>query len=139
MNVVCHQCLAVNRVPETRLHDGPICAKCKTVLLPTHPIDLTDASFSKFVTRTQLPVLVDFWASWCGPCRMMAPEFAKAAGQLSPRMILAKLDTEAAPQSAGQFSITGIPTLILFQQGQEIARQSGAMNAQQILQWVAST
>lgn len=137
MNLVCPACLAVNRVPESKLHDKPVCGKCKQALLPTHPIELTEATFAKFIAKTDVPVLVDFWAAWCGPCRMMAPAFAEAAIQLSPRILLAKLDTEAAPQTAARFNISGIPTIILFKAGREVARRSGAMSAQQIIQFVS--
>jgi thioredoxin 2 len=136
VNLVCSNCLAVNRVPEERFADRPICGKCKQPLLPSHSVELTDASFEKFIGRTDLPVLVDFWATWCGPCRMMAPAFEEAAAMLSPRAILAKLDTDAAPRTASQYEISGIPTLILFRGGSEVARQSGAMNARQIAQFV---
>ena len=138
ISFVCPKCAAENRVPESRLLESPVCGKCKSALLPGHPPELTDENFSKFIERTGVLVVVDFWATWCPPCRMMAPEFVKAAKSLSPNYILAKLDTEEAPRSAGQFDIQGIPCLIAFRNGKEVARHSGAMGVDEIVQWVKS-
>ncbi len=133
--LVCSQCQATNRVPVLRLGDRPICGKCKNELLPTRPVSLTDESFSRFISRTSLPILVDFWAPWCGPCKMMAPAFEEASRILSPYIVLAKVDTETAPSLSLELRIQSIPTLILFDRGVEKVRQSGAMSTKQLVDW----
>ena len=137
-HIVCPHCIAVNRIPSTRLSDKPKCGKCKNSLFTGHPVELTDQSFSKFINNSDVPVVVDFWAEWCGPCKMMAPAFAEASGQLEPNIILAKLNTEVAQQTAAQFGIRSIPSIIMFKNGKEVSRQAGALNTQQIVQWATS-
>lgn len=138
LNLVCPHCNAVNRIPAERLGDGPNCGKCKQPLFTGQPTDLTAANFDRFVGRSDLPVLVDFWAPWCGPCKMMAPAFAEAAGKLEPRIRLAKVNTEDEQGLAARYSIRSIPTLAIFQAGKELARQAGAMSAADLQRWVES-
>jgi thioredoxin 2 len=120
------------------LNDGPSCGRCKQRLFSGAPVELDDASFNAVVKGTDIPVLVDFWAPWCGPCRSMAPAYAQATQLLEPRIRVAKLDTERAPAVAAALRIQSIPTLALFVGGQEIARRSGAIGTQQLVQWVES-
>ena len=136
LHVVCPACGAVNRVAAGRLSDGPRCGTCKQALFTGKPVTLDEASFPRQVGRSDIPVVVDFWAPWCAPCRMMAPAFEQAAAQLEPRVRLAKLNTEEAPSLAAQYNIRSIPTLAVFRSGREVARQMGALGGPQLVQWI---
>lgn len=133
--IVCAHCAATNRLPEGRPASAAKCGKCGQALFEGHPADVSGEIFTRQIERSTIPVLVDVWAPWCAPCRMMAPAFAAAAAELEPQVRLLKLNSDVEQAVAAQLGISGIPTLLLFRGGREIARQSGAMSASQIVQW----
>jgi thioredoxin 2 len=134
--ILCPRCHTINRVPAARLADGPKCGQCHEPLFTGHPIALTAADFDLHVTRNDIPLVVDFWAPWCGPCRMMAPAYEQAAKILEPLVLLAKVNTEEEQALGVRFGIQSIPTVMLLRGGREVARHSGALGAQDIVRWV---
>ena len=138
LQLPCPHCGATNRMPAERIDDSPNCGKCGQPLIDGQPIDLTDANFEAVVDETRLPVLVDFWAAWCGPCQMMAPAFKQAAAQLKGRALLVKVNSDENPELARRFAVRSIPTLVKIVNGREVGRQSGALPAGAIVAMVGA-
>lgn len=135
-HVVCPSCDAVNRIPADKLGAGPSCGKCRKALFAKHPVTLHSGNFQTHINRSDIPVVVDFWAPWCGPCKMMAPAFEQASAELEPEVRLAKLNTENEQVIGANLNIRSIPTVVMFKKGREVARQAGAMSASDIQSWV---
>lgn len=138
LHLLCPHCDSIVRVPADRLSDGPKCPRCKSLLLSDQPLDLDTAKFERHLTKSDLPLVVDFWAPWCGPCRMMAPHYSEAARRMSTRARFAKVNSDEHPALSSRFGIRGIPTLIVFKGGREVARQSGAMDSNTLQRWLTS-
>jgi thioredoxin 2 len=137
-HLICAHCGAINNVPTGRMSDHPVCGKCKKMIMTGTPVELNEAGFNRYVSKSDQPLLVDFWAPWCGPCKMMAPIFTQAAQQLEPAFRLIKVNTEVEQNLAGRLRIQSIPTLAIYKNGQEVIRQPGAMPLNDLLRWARS-
>ena len=135
MIVVCPSCNAKNRVPEEKLAESPTCGQCHQALIPLAPIELNEQNFSSFITHSDFPILIDLWAEWCGPCKMMAPHFAQVAKQY-PNVVFAKINTEENPRLSSAFNVRSIPTLVFMNKTTEVARVSGALRSSELQQWL---
>ena len=137
--VACNHCQTLNRAPDEKVVSGPNCGACGKPLFGQAPVQLKESTFERQVMKTTIPVVVDFWAAWCGPCKVMAPQFEHAAKLLEPKIRAAKVDTEAYPNLGNRFEIRSIPTLVIFREGREVARRSGALRYPEIVSWIETS